>query len=122
MKTQIIDLIYLLAAVLFILGLKRLTSPATARAGNQLAAVGMFIAAVATLFIQQILTPVEMIVGLVVGGGIGAILARKVAMTGMPELVAAFNGFGGLASALVAGAEVARYLGEAPVGIVDALG
>jgi NAD(P) transhydrogenase subunit beta len=119
MKTQIIDLIYLLAAVLFILGLKRLTSPATARAGNQMAAVGMFIAAVATLFIQQILTPVEMIVGLVVGGTIGAILARKVAMTGMPELVAAFNGFGGLASALVAGAEIARYLGDAPVGTVD---
>ncbi|NNE48038.1 MAG: NAD(P)(+) transhydrogenase (Re/Si-specific) subunit beta [Rhodothermales bacterium] len=121
MKTQIIDLIYLLAAVLFILGLKRLTSPATARAGNQMAAVGMFIAAVATLFIQQILTPVEMIVGLVVGGGIGAILARKVAMTGMPELVAAFNGFGGLASALVAGAEIARYLGDAPLGTVDAI-
>ncbi len=113
MNTQFIDLIYLLAAVLFIFGLKRLTSPATARGGNQLAAVGMLIAAVATLFIQKILTPVEMIGGLVVGGAIGAILARKIAMTGMPELVAAFNGFGGLASALVAGAEVARFMGDA---------
>lgn len=110
---QVIDLIYLLAAALFILGLKRLTSPATARVGNQMAAVGMLIAVVATLFISDILTPVEMLIGLVVGGLIGAILARKVEMTGMPELVAAFNGFGGLASALVAGAEIARYFSDA---------
>ncbi len=110
---QVIDLIYLLAAALFILGLKRLTSPATARVGNQMAAVGMLIAVVATLFISDILTPVEMLIGLVIGGLIGAILARKVEMTGMPELVAAFNGFGGLASALVAGAEIARYFSDA---------
>ncbi len=112
MQTQIIDLFYLLAAVLFILGLKRLTSPATARGGNQLASIGMLIAIVATLFIARILTPVEMIGGLLLGGLIGAVLARKIAMTGMPELVAAFNGFGGLASALVASAEVVRFLAE----------
>ena len=70
----------------------------------------MLLAVVATLFVQQILTPAEMIIGLVVGGGIGALLAKRVEMTGMPELVAAFNGFGGIASALVAGAEVARML------------
>ncbi|MFQ5571459.1 MAG: NAD(P)(+) transhydrogenase (Re/Si-specific) subunit beta [Rhodothermales bacterium] len=112
MTTTLINLTYLLAAALFIIGLKQLQSPATARRGNQLSAVGMLIAVVATLFLQKILTPVEMIIGLAVGGLIGAVLAQRIQMTAMPELVAAFNGFGGLASALVAGAEVARYLTE----------
>ncbi len=112
MKLQLIDLVYLLAASLFIIGLKRLQSPATARRGNQIAAVGMLLAVGATLFFQHILTPVEMIAGLAVGGLVGTVLARRVQMTSMPELVAAFNGFGGLASALVAGAEVARLQGE----------
>ena len=112
MATTLINLAYLLAAALFIFGLKRLQSPATARGGNQLAALGMLIAVVATLFLQRILTPVEMIAGLAVGGLIGVILAKRVQMTSMPELVAAFNGFGGLASALVASAEVARYITE----------
>lgn len=120
MKGDLIDLSYLVAAVLFIVGLKKLTSPATARRGNQLAALGMLIAVVATLFISQILTPVEMLGGLLVGSAIGVLLARRVEMTGMPELVAAFNGFGGLASAFVAGAEIARYLGDSTaVGVFD---
>lgn len=110
MTESLIDIAYLTAAILFIFGLKRLQSPATARGGNQLAALGMLIAVVATLFLHQILTPIEMIGGLVVGGAIGAILARRIQMTAMPEMVAVFNGFGGLASALVAGAEIARYL------------
>ena len=105
---NLIELVYLLSAALFIIGLKRLQSPTTARRGNQLAALGMLLAVVATLFLQKILTPIEMIGGFVVGGLLGVILARRVKMTGMPELVAAFNGFGGLASALVAGAEIAR--------------
>jgi len=104
------ELAYLGAAILFILGMKRLQSPATARVGNQLAAAGMLLAVVATLFLHRILTPVEMIAGLAIGAAVGAVLARRVEMTGMPELVAVFNGFGGLASALVAGAEVTRYL------------
>ena len=112
MATTLINLAYLLAAALFIFGLKRLQSPATARGGNQLAALGMLLAIVATLFLQRMLTPVEMIAGLAVGGLIGVILAKRVQMTSMPELVAAFNGFGGLASALVASAEVARYITE----------
>lgn len=112
MLVTLIDLAYLVAASLFIIGMKRLQSPATARAGNQLAAFGMFIAVVATLFLHRILTPAEMILGVVIGTGIGVYLARSVEMTKMPELVAAFNGFGGLASALVAGAEVARFLVE----------
>ena len=110
----VIALAYLVSACLFILGLKRLQSPVTARQGNQMAALGMLVAVVATLFLYEILTPVEMIAATVVGGGIGAVLARRVEMTSMPELVAVFNGFGGLASALVASAEVARYFSETP--------
>jgi proton-translocating NAD(P)+ transhydrogenase subunit beta len=110
MIQSLIDISYLIAAVLFIYGLKRLQSPATARQGNQLAAVGMLIAVVATLFMHKLLTPAEMIGGFVIGGLIGAFLARRVEMTGMPELVAAFNGFGGIASVGVAGAEIARIM------------
>ena len=107
---NVILLAYLVAAVLFILGMKRLQSPATARTGNRIAALGMLIAVVATLLLQRILSPVEMIAGCAIGAATGLILARRVAMTSMPELVAVFNGFGGLASALVAGGEIARYL------------
>ena len=113
MQEVLINLAYLLAAALFILGLKRLSSPGTARRGNQMAAIGMLIAVVATLFLHRIVSPAEMLGGLVVGSAIGAFLARRIEMTSMPELVAAFNGFGGLASALVAGAEIARYAGTA---------
>jgi len=114
MLTSLIDLAYLLAAALFIIGLKRLTSPATARRGNQIAAVGMLVAIVATLLLHRIITPVEMLIGLVIGSIIGVVLARRVEMTAMPELVAALNGFGGLASALVAGAEIAKELMGGP--------
>ena len=122
----VINLAYLASAVLFIFGLKRQQSPATARTGNVLSSLGMLVAVVATLFLYDILDPWMIIGGLVLGGGIGAVLARQVEMTAMPELVAAFNGFGGLASALVAGAEVARYVeGSAidvsPFGSVAAL-
>ncbi len=112
MSPELLNGIYLFSAILFIAGLKRLQSPVTARAGNRLAALGMLIAVIATLFSQKILTPVEMIGGLVVGGFIGAVMAKRVQMTAMPELVAAFNGFGGLASALVAAAEIVRLVLE----------
>ena len=101
------DLIYLLAAVLFIVGLKGLTHPRTAVRGNLFGALGMLIAVVATLYFQAGLHFSWIIVGLAVGGGIGALLAVKIEMTAMPQLVAIFNGFGGAASALVAGAELA---------------
>ena len=118
-----IELAYLAAAVLFILGMKRLQSPATARTGNRLAAIGMLIAVAVTLLLQRILSPLEMIGGFVVGAAVGMLLARRVAMTSMPELVAVFNGFGGLASALVAGGEIARYLSmEAGGGVVTLSG
>ncbi|MEX1005048.1 MAG: NAD(P)(+) transhydrogenase (Re/Si-specific) subunit beta [Acidimicrobiia bacterium] len=94
--------LYLLAAVLFIVGLKRLTSPATARTGNRFASIGMLLAIVVTLLDAGIIGYGAVIAGLVVGAAIGAYLARTVEMTAMPQLVAAFNGFGGGASALVA--------------------
>ncbi len=118
----VINLAYLISAVLFIFGLKRLQSPATARRGNVIASMGMLVAVVATLFLYDILDPWMIVAGLAVGGAIGVVLARQVEMTAMPELVAAFNGFGGLASALVASAEVAQYVGEARLVDVEAFG
>lgn len=112
LPSGLVNGIYLLSAILFIRGLKRLQSPATARAGNRVAALGMLLAVIVTLFSQEILTPIEMISGLVLGGFIGAVMARRVQMTAMPELVAAFNGSGGLASALVAAAEIVRVVME----------
>jgi len=97
--------LYLAAAVAFIIGLKRLQSPVTARRGNQLAGLGMLIAIIVTLLISDIISPWIVVAGLVVGGAVGGFLARTVEMTAMPQLVAAFNGFGGGASALVAAAE-----------------
>ncbi|MGD8496162.1 MAG: NAD(P)(+) transhydrogenase (Re/Si-specific) subunit beta [Gemmatimonadales bacterium] len=111
----IIQLSYLLSAVLFIVGLKRLSSPATARKGNALAAAGMLLAVVATLLDEQIVTFQWIILGVVVGGLIGMLMARLVKMTAMPQMVAVFNGFGGLASGLVAAAEfLAASGGAAP--------
>jgi H+-translocating NAD(P) transhydrogenase subunit beta len=108
MNATLSGYLYLVAAVLFVVGLKRLSSPATARQGNQLGAIGMLIAVVVTLLDRQVVSYVTILAGLVVGGTIGALLARRVEMTDMPQLVAAFNGFGGAASALVAMAELAR--------------
>ncbi|MBK7249472.1 MAG: NAD(P)(+) transhydrogenase (Re/Si-specific) subunit beta [Gammaproteobacteria bacterium] len=97
----LINLAYALAAVLFIFGLKMLSSPATARRGNLVSGVGMLIAVVATLFHAQVITWQEIAIGGVAGTVVGVYAARRVAMTGMPEMVALFNGFGGLASLLV---------------------
>ena len=108
MLNGLVTLAYLVAASLFILGLKRLASPRTARAGNRMAAVGMLIGVVAALVSERILNPGELALGLAAGTVIGVFLAKRTALTEMPELVAAFNGFGGAASALVAGAEALR--------------
>jgi NAD(P) transhydrogenase subunit beta len=113
MNVTLAGFLYLLAAVCFILGLKQLSSPATATRGNRLAAIGMLIAIIVTLLDEQVVSYGVVIAGLVVGGAIGAFLATKVEMTDMPQLVAAFNGFGGGASALVALAELNR-LDDAP--------
>ncbi len=101
----IIQLAYLVATALFIIGLKRLGSPAMARSGNQLAAMGMLLGIIATLFDQQIVSFTLIIIGVIVGSAIGLVAAKKVKMTAMPEMVAIFNGFGGGASALVAWGE-----------------
>ncbi len=103
-----IQLLYLVATAFFIRGIKLLNSPATARKGNQLAAIGMLIGMVVTLFDKHIVSFELIVAGLVIGGLVGAVAAKKVAMTAMPEMVAIFNGFGGAASALVAWGEFAR--------------
>jgi NAD(P) transhydrogenase subunit beta len=104
-RANAIEAAYLLCAILFILGLRRLSSPATARSGNQLAAVGMAFAIVATLLDRRVLSYEWIALGAVIGGVGGAIGARKVKMTAMPQMVALFNGFGGGAAALVAFAD-----------------
>jgi len=103
-----IALAYLLAAVLFILGLKQLSNPRGARRGNQTAAVGMVIALLATIPLLHFTTAgiVVTILGLAIGAPVGAISARRVHMTAMPQMVAAFNGVGGGAAALVSISEL----------------
>jgi NAD(P) transhydrogenase subunit beta len=102
MNTElIINLSYILAAIFFIYGLKMLSSPATARNGNLLSAIGMLLAVVITLFHHDIIDFKWIIIGVAIGAIIGAFAARIVAMTQMPEMVAIFNGFGGIASLLV---------------------
>jgi NAD(P) transhydrogenase subunit beta len=99
------NLFYLIAATCFIIGLKRLSHPKTARSGNIIAAVGMLIAIVATLVSSDILDLRLIAIGLIIGSTIGALVAARVQMTQMPQMVAIFNGFGGGASALVASSE-----------------
>jgi NAD(P) transhydrogenase subunit beta len=104
-------LAYLAAAALFIVGIRRLRRPETARSGNTLAAVGMVIALVATVFVADIhptLGALEIGAGVLVGSVIGAVAAQRVQMTAMPQMVAAFNGVGGAAAALVAVSEFYR--------------
>ena len=104
----LIDAAYLAAAALFILGLKGLTHPRTAVRGNLLGACGMLLAVVATLLSRQILSFELILAGVVAGALVGAVLAVRIEMTAMPQLVALFNGFGGVASVLVAGAALAE--------------
>ena len=97
----LINAVYIVAAVLFIYGLKLLTSPVTARKGNVISAVGMFLAVAVTLLNQEIIDYRWLLIGISIGSIIGALFARLVRMTQMPEMVALFNGFGGIASLLV---------------------
>ncbi|MGL4564687.1 MAG: NAD(P)(+) transhydrogenase (Re/Si-specific) subunit beta, partial [Halioglobus sp.] len=98
---SLIQYSYIVAAALFIYGLKQLGSPATARRGNGLSAIAMLLAVVAGLLDQGIVEYQWILLGIVVGTVLGAAAARMVQMTAMPEMVALFNGFGGLASLLV---------------------
>ncbi|KHE93436.1 MAG: NAD(P)(+) transhydrogenase (Re/Si-specific) subunit beta [Candidatus Scalindua rubra] len=114
----IIALAYLLSSILFILGLRDLSSPKTARRGNQLAMIAMLIAIVVTLTKNEILDFTLIIIGLIIGSAIGAIIARKIQMTAVPQMVALFNGLGGGASALVALAKYNRLSGDIRIDVI----
>jgi len=124
MTSQVlVPILYLLSAVLFIFGIKGLTRVRTARRGNLIAAVAMLIAVVATLLLMGRIDYRWILAGVVVGTAVGWIAAVKVKMTAMPEMVALFNGAGGIASALVALAVVwtDKIEAEAAGTLADAL-
>jgi NAD(P) transhydrogenase subunit beta len=111
-STNLANLLYLVTIVTFILALRFLSSPAHARRGNQIGAAGMLLAIVVTWIKVGTTSWWAIALGMLVGGGFGAVAARKVKMTAMPEMVALFNGVGGGAAALIALAEVHRILPE----------
>ena len=108
LRESVIAVSYIVAAVLFIFGLKQLSSPSTARAGNRLAAMGMALALGATLLDRQILSYWSIALGTFIGAVMGIYFARTVQMTAMPQMVALFNGMGGATAALVSVAEFLR--------------
>ena len=101
MSAELINGIYIVAAVLFIFGLKQMSSPATAVRGNLLSAVGMLLAILVTLASREIIEYQWIAAAVVLGAIVGFVAAQKVAMTSMPEMVALFNGSGGVASLFV---------------------
>ena len=107
----LIQFAYIVSGGLFIFGLKQLGSPATARRGNMISATAMLVAIVAALLDQGIVDFQYIVIGFVVGGAVGAAAARLVQMTSMPEMVALFNGFGGMASLLVGWAALSPEAG-----------
>ncbi|MAF28218.1 MAG: NAD synthetase [Croceicoccus sp.] len=111
-----VALAYLVAGVCFILALRGLSSPATSRAGNRYGMIGMTIAVVTTLITHDIASLPEIGIAIAIGGTIGFVIARKIAMTAMPQLVAAFHSLVGLAAVLVAGA---AYANPGAFGILD---
>lgn len=125
---ETLQIAYLVSGVLFILGLRRLTHPRTAARGNLLSAAGMTLAVGATVLWFEILSPLVLAAALLVGAAIGTWLAMTVETTDMPQLVGLFNGFGGGASALVAGGELVDQVGTAgpasglPVTVTGAAG
>ncbi|MEM7352481.1 MAG: NAD(P)(+) transhydrogenase (Re/Si-specific) subunit beta [Acidobacteriota bacterium] len=120
MQSTFVPVLYLLSAVLFIYGLKGLTRVRSAQRGNAIAALAMFIAVVASLIEMGQFDLQWIVLGLVIGGAIGAFAAIRVEMTGMPELVALFNGSGGAASALVAASFVWFHVVEKDAGSTTA--
>jgi NAD(P) transhydrogenase subunit beta len=111
-RSEAIQLIDLLAIIAFVVGLKRLSHPATARSGNTIAAAGMLAAIAATLADEGVVSYGAIAVAIVVGGAIGLVSARAVKMTAMPQMVALFNGVGGGGAALIALAEYHRIAPE----------
>ena len=112
MSTNVANLLYLIPIASFILALRFLSNPAHARRGNQIGAVGMLVAIVVTWIKTGTTSWWAIAVGMVIGGGFGAVAARRVKMTAMPQMVALFNGVGGGAAALIALAELHRILPE----------
>jgi H+-translocating NAD(P) transhydrogenase subunit beta len=104
-SNDVTNLVYLVTIVSFILALRFLSNPATARRGNQIGAVGMLVAIVVTFANTRVVSYWEIVVGMVIGGTFGAVAARRVKMTAMPQMVALFNGVGGGAAALISLAE-----------------
>jgi len=105
-KADIAALLYLLSGVLFILALKGLSSPASSRTGNRNGMIGMAIAIVTTLWVagvSDVVTIGLILGGLAIGGVIGAVMAKRIAMTNMPQLVAAFHSLVGLAAVNIFG-------------------
>ncbi|MDQ2950959.1 MAG: NAD(P)(+) transhydrogenase (Re/Si-specific) subunit beta [Chloroflexota bacterium] len=119
---ELVPWIYFLAAITFILGLKGLSGPTTAQAGNRIAAAGMLLAVIATFLERQVASAWLLIVpAIAIGGVIGFIGARQVPMTAMPQMVAIFNGAGGGAAALVSVQEYLRATSAGTVGIGDVI-
>lgn len=121
---EVAYILYMLAVALFIFGLKMLSSPATARRGNMVAASGMAIAILTTLMVVITNNPISLIwiiIAFAVGGAIGGFAAKMVAMTEMPEMVALFNGFGGIASLIVGLAEFHKLAGGYTFPLYDAV-
>ncbi len=119
----LINFAYLVAAVLFIYGIKGMTAPKTAVRGNKLSATGMLIAVIAALLEHNVVSYMYIIMGVLIGAGIGTFLAKRVQMTSMPEMVAALNGFGGGASLMVASANYLEMqaAAELPVGMITGM-
>ena len=107
---------YLISGIFFILALRGLSSPASSQRGNRFGMIGMLIAVVTTLVTHEVASLVEIIAAIAIGGGIGWVTARRIAMTDMPQLVAAFHSLVGLAAVLVG---VAAYLNPDAFGILD---
>ncbi len=114
-----VALAYLFSGACFILALRGLSSPATSQRGNRLGMIGMGVAVATTLAIHEIASLPEILAAILVGGGIGLVIARRIQMTAMPQLVAAFHSLVGLAAVLVG---AAAFLNPAAFGIVDASG
>ena len=119
MSTNVTNLLYLITIVTFILALRFLSNPAHARRGNQIGAAGMILAVVVTWIDVGTTSWWALVIGVLIGGGFGAVAARKVKMTAMPQMVALFNGVGGGAAALIALAELHRILPEPGAPKVD---
>ncbi|HEU5405600.1 MAG TPA: NAD(P)(+) transhydrogenase (Re/Si-specific) subunit beta, partial [Gaiellaceae bacterium] len=110
MSSNTANVLYLIPIVTFILALRFLSNPAHARRGNQIGAAGMLVAIVVTWVRAGGGSWWVLVIGMLIGGGFGAVAARKVRMTAMPQMVALFNGVGGGAAGLIALAELHRIL------------